>query len=544
MSHKFLPLAATGAATLALLLGALGPLAPQVFAANAAKPGNGVIVDGLFEEPDTLNPTQGPGETYSIMVESTLFQNLYTTEPNGSIVPNIATTVPTIANGGISKNGLDYTFTLKHTEWSNGTPFTAQDVIATWKLITSAGYVPISTSGWTDIQVIHAINPYKFEVVLKTPFQALLADCFSSEDTGIVPAQVFAHLTGKAANDATFNHAPTISNGPFMFKSWIPGTSITVVPNPHWFGPKVKAKQITFEIVPNDNTLLADIQAHSINVFWFAPIEDLSALKAIPGANVDMYQLPAWESADVNFRDPFLDNVKVREALEMAIDRNALIKKVWDGYATPIAADQTALSWAHNPALKPLPYDPTEAKKLLAQAGFTMGSNGYLEKGGKEFTITYSSTSGDPFRALDEELIQAWFRAVGVNMKIQNFPANAFFGTLLPSGKTWDLAEFEDLDGTDPGATMYSSYDGTSVENFGAFNDPTLNTLLTQQQSELTQAERQVTLRKAEAVIAQQLPELFLYSPDMIAVSQGITGYDPNPWTVDTWNSWDWAVKG
>jgi peptide/nickel transport system substrate-binding protein len=448
-------------------------------------------------------------------------------------------------NGGISKGGLTYTFTLKHTEWSNGTPFTSADVVATWKLITSPGYVPISTVGWTDIRTIHVINPYKFQVILKTPFQPLLDDCFATSDPGIVPAQVFAHLTGKAAVTAAFGHDPTITNGPFEFQSWVPGTSITVVPNPHWFGPKPKAKKIVFEIVPSDSALLTDIESHSINVFWFAPIEDLKSLEAVKGGHVYMYPLPDWEAADVNMRDPFLDNVKVREALEMAIDRQALVSKVWAGHATLIGADQTTLSWAHNPALKPLPYDPSESRKLLAEAGFKMGSNGYLEKDGKEFTITYASTSGDPFRALDEELIQVWFRQIGVNMKIDNVPANVFFGTLLPSGKTWDLAEYESGDGgTDAGAAMYSSFDGSSLENYGQFKNAALDKLLAEQQSELTQAQRQVTLRKAEVIIAQQLPALFLYSPDMIAATQGMSGYDPNPWTVDDWNSWDWSTKG
>lgn len=542
--RKLLPLMASGVATLALLAATVGPLAPSAMGATVKKPAaaaRGVVTDGLFEEPDNLNPTLGPGETYSIMVESTMFQNLFETLPNGKIVPNIATQVPTMANGGISKNGLDYTFTLKHTEWNNGKPFTAADVVATWKLITSPGYIPLNNQGWTDIQAIHVMNPYKFQIVLKAPFEPLVADCFASEDPGIVPAQVFGHLTGKEAASATYNHNPTITNGPFEFKSWVPGTAITVVPNPHWFGPKVKAKELVFQIVPNDNTLMADLESGAVNVFWFVPIEDVKTLQSHPGVHVDEYPLPAWESAIVNFRDPFLRSLKVRQALEMAIDRPALIKQVWGGHATAIAADQSSLSWANNPALKPLPYDPTKAKQLLAQAGFKMGSNGYLEKGGKEFTLVYSSTAGDPFRSLDEQLIQYWWKQIGVNVKIQNLPANAFFGTLLPAGKPWDLAEDENLDGIDPASSMVSTYQSTSIENFGKFSNPALDKLLAQQASQLTKAQRQATLRKAEAIIAKQLPELFLYSPDMIAATNGITGYDPNPYTVDTWNSWAWA---
>lgn len=532
---------AAGASATVLFAGFAG-LAPQAFAKSpvhhaAVKPGSGVIVDGLYEEPNLLNPAAGPTETYGGMVMTSLFANLYYTTPQGKILPRIATALPTITDGGKT-----YTFTLKHTKWSNGTPFTANDVVATWHLVMSKGFVAASTVGWTDVKSIHVINDYKFTMTLDKPFQPLVTDIFATDYPGIVPAQVFDHLTGVAANKAAYNDDPTPSNGPFKFKKWVSGAYIEVVPNPYWVGPKPKAKEIVFEVVPSDNTLLADAQSHSINVFYFDPVNFVSQLEAIKGATVHFTVQPAWEAITLNMRDPFLDNVKVRQALQMSINTTALINDVWDHHAIPAAADQPPDSFAHNPNLKPYPYDPTLAKKYLAAAGFKPGKGGYLYKDGKEFTLTYATTSDNPWRGEDQRLIQFWMGKIGVKVNLKTLPANAYFGSFLPSGQGWQMGEFEYAEGLDPEAGMLAMYGTGQVSNFGDFSNKQLDQLFNTALYQTTQAARAKTLQKAEAIIHTQLPQLFLYSPQEIDTSINMTGYVPNPFMIDTWNCYDWAL--
>jgi peptide/nickel transport system substrate-binding protein len=532
-----------------MVLVAASPLVAAGSHAKKAAP-SGVIIDGLYEEPNLLNPTEGPTETFGGIVMNSLFANLFYTTPSGKILPEIATTVPTIANGGISKNGLNYTFHLKHTKWSNGQPFTANDVKVTWQVIMSKGYVPASVVGWQDIQSISIANPYEFTIHLKTPFQPLIEDCFATAYPSIIPASVFQNLRGKAAADAKYAHDPTVTNGPFEFQQWIPGTSITVVDNPYWFGPKPKVKEIEFEIVTNQDTLLADMQAHSINVYWFVPIQQGSELQKTPGVTVSYANEAAWESATVNFRNPMFDmpnnphvpdGITVR-ALQMAINQHVLIKDVWKGRALPLAADQPPDSWAHNPNLKPYPYDPKEAIKLLESQGFTM-KGGWMYRDGKQFVVTYSTTSDNDWRAEDERLIQLWFKAIGIKMNIRDYPAQAYFGTVLPSGKNWDLGEFEYQEGLDAGAAMATLWTTGSNENFGDYSNPQLDALFTKQASELTQAERAATLRQAEVILHTDPPNVWLYAPQSIAATQGITGYSQNSWAYDTWDCWNWALK-
>lgn len=531
-------------ATVALLLGAAAPITSAHGATvHRAAGGAGVIVDGLFEEPDTLNPAQGPGEVFSDIVETSMFRNLYLIAPNKTMTLQLAASIPTIANGGISKNGLTYTFHLKKgLKWSNGSPITSKDVWATWKLITSPGFVAASTVGWSQVKNVKIVNDYEFQVILKQPFAPLIDDIFAGNDPGIIPYQVFHGLSGKAAQNATYNHAPTITDGPYKFVQWVPGASITVQANPYWWGPKPKTQKIVFEIIPSQNTLLADAQAHSINVYYFAPIEQAGPLSQISGAKMFYTTQPAWEAAYFNFRDPQLRNLKVREALAMAIDRTALIQNVWKGRAQPLAADQPSDSWAHNPSLKPLPYNPAKARQLLEQAGYKMGPKGYFEKDGKTLTVVYATTAANAYRQASEDLILYWFKQIGVQMVQHNVPSNDFFGSLLPSGQGWDMAEYEDIEGADPAAAMETLFQTGGVGNYGDYSNKTVDKLLTEQNSLLTDAQRKPLLQRAEAIMAQQLPIIPLYSPQGIEASIHMNGYAPDPWAEDTWNCYDWVA--
>jgi peptide/nickel transport system substrate-binding protein len=267
----------------------------------------------------------------------------------------------------------------------------------------------------------------------------------------------------------------------------------------------------------------------------------VAQLEAIKVATVHFTTQPAWEGIQLNLRDPFLDNVKVRQALAMAIDYQALVSKVWDGHAIEIGADQPPDSYAYNPNLHPYPFNLAKAKQILLSQGFKMGSNGYLEKNGTEFTLVYSTTSGDPWRALDQELIQTWFRAIGVNVVIKDYPANAYFGTVLPSGKGWQMGEFEFAEGYDPLAGMQPMFGTGGVNNYGNFSNPALDKLFTEAANTTSHATEKSLLQQAEVIIHDQVPEIMLYSPKEIDTSIDMTGYQPNPYMVDTWTSYNWA---
>ena len=532
------PVAAAGL-LIAVAAPAVGPAVP----AAAASSTSGAVVDGLYEEPGNLNPILGPDMTYSQIVDNALYRNLFMITPKGVMEPELAATVPTVANGGITKDGLHYTIHLNpKAEWSNGDPFTCQDIITTWKVITNPQVLAVTRLGWDHVKNITAVTPTECKIDLKAPFPAILIDDFTGQLPGILPSSVFANLNANQVNTGSFNHDPTVTDGPYMFQSWVPGASITVVANPKWYGQAPKTNTIVFKVIPDQNSLLANAQAHQINVYYFAPIEQAQQLKAISGAHVFYTPIAGWESADINFRNPVLRDRNVRVALEMAINRKAILQQIWKGLGELSAADQSSVIWAHNPKLTPYSYDPAESKILLTKAGWKMGSDGYRHKDGKTLQLVYATTSGNTWREATERLVQYWFQQIGVKMIIHDYPANVYFGTVLPSGKGWDLGEFEWTEGYDPISSEEQLYQTNGAQNYGLYSNKQADALITKASQQLNQADAKALIWQEQKILHQDLPALWYYTPDEIDASFNMTGYQPNPWVADTWNCEDWQL--
>ncbi len=513
-------------------------------AIGAASVTTGTIVDGLEEEPANLNPILSPSETFSEIVDMSLYRNLFMVNPKNQLVPQMATVVPTVKNGGISKDGLVYTIHLDpKAKWSNGQPVTSKDVQITYELIMSPEVNAVSKLGWDDVKSFQIVNDKEFKITLKEPDAAFVQDALASVMPGIIPYSVFGKMNPKDVNTAKFNSDPTVTNGPYKFVSWTPGADIEVTANPYWDGPKPKTKNIDFKIIPDQNTLLTNAKSHSINVWYFDPVQDLDQIKAISGATVHVTKMPVFEMAVVNFKDPVMKDVKVRQAMEMAIDRQAIVQQLYKGNGVLLAADQSSMAWSSNPKLKPYPYDPAQAKQLLTQDGWKMGSDGYFQKNGKDLSITYITTSGNSTREATERLIMFWFKQVGIKMTIKNYPANEYFGSILPSGKGWDLAEFQDQDSSDPPAGPQELFTPTGSADYGSYNNPTVNKLFAEQAVETNAAKRTQMMQQIETIFHDDLPALWYYAPEEIDTSINMTGYVPNPWDVDTWNCYDWALK-
>lgn len=511
---------------------------------------NRPIVDALYEEPNTLNPVIGPPSFYAEIVEATMFPNLFVTLPNGKVIPELASVVPTVANGGISSNGLIYVFHLRRgVKWSDGAPFTAMDVWETYHVIMSPKVNAITTAGFSDIKTFQIVNKYEVRITLYKPYTPFITTDWTNTQPGIIPYHIFKKIPLQDVNTASFNSHPTATLGPYEFVSWIPGTAITVKANPYWWGPPVKTKSIVFKIMPNESSILLAAKAHEINVDFFAPPEEYAQLKSIPGSDVVLAPFPDWEAIVLNWRNPLLRNRVVRVALAMALNRAAVAKAVWHGGATVLAADQPPESWAYDRTLRPYPYNPQQALKLLKGQGFTLRDGTLYTPSGKPFTLVFATTAGDPYRQFAQTIWQSDLAQIGIHLIVHDYPASTLFSSAVwQSGKVggqpggWDMLELAQVNVYDPTVLTQQSFESNDGF-YSGYHSAYLDTLIADESSLVTQSQRKPIFNRIESYLHYQEPWIFLFSWPMVDAAFGMSGYQPNPWYVDSWNAYAWSLN-
>lgn len=538
---------------------ATGP-GPTGTAAATTGPSGGIVTVGLYQEPDNLNPYLAV-QTASVLVRRLALEGLLTADPQGNYAPGLAAEVPTVANGGISADGLTITYKLKSgVTWSDGDPLTSKDVKFTWDLIMDPANKVNSQTGYNQIASIE--TPDDTTVVVK--FKQLYAAALSlfSIQAAVLPAHV---LEGKPLDGAAFNRLPE-GTGPFIISEWKSADSIILDRNPKYReAGKPNLDRIVFKIIPSNEVGSAQIRTGEIDVLWnlteaqipeFEQIADV-ALQVTPSSNIEYLglNLSMRGMADASMAHPILGDRAVREAIASAIDRTPIVNDLLNG-KSEVATSPIGLGWAAPEGIQVPPYDPEKAKSLLDAAGWTdTNGDGIREKGGTKLSLEISTPAGNQLRELSEQLLQQQFKAVGIDLVINNVPAATLFGNWAENGKlkrgdfdivmdTWGA----DLDPDDFLSTLFTSDQIPSAANDGAgwnffrLQDPQLDKAIADGRATLDQTARKAAYKTAAQLIANDLVYIPLYKRSKIdAFRSTVTGQLPNPWADFTWNAQDWS---
>ncbi len=504
----------------------------------------GTAIDGLYEEPTSLLPNTG-FIAFSIMVQETLFSPLFYSDAAGALHPGLAAEIPTVGNGGISRDGLTYVFHLRPgLKWSDGQPLDARDVDYSWRLWTNKDAVVNSTTGFDHIKsaqvsgdhlsiTFHLTSPY-------APFVGVWTDQVMP-----VPQHVLGSLTAKQINTSKFVFAPTVSSGPFEISSRKSGQNIVETRNPHFYMPgKPYLDRLIFRIIPDETALTDALAAHEIDAAWFLDISQFSTLNHISGYTFITPAAPNFEQGLLNLKNPILQDVRVRQALEYGLDRQTMVKSVWHNRAALGASDETSAAFSYDPSVKPYPFNPTKAAQLLDAAGWKLGAGGLRHKNGKTLTLRWSTTARSTFRAQDELIALTDYQNLGIDLRIVNYDGSSYFGSVLPGGN-FDIGEWENGLVYDPDTTAASFFDGNAFppkgSNWGYYNNPEYNRLIAAEEATTNVAARKAIFAKMQAIMNRDLPALWLYNPPTPAeYSNKLHNYAPAPFAYETWNTWEW----
>jgi peptide/nickel transport system substrate-binding protein len=551
---RFAALAATAAALL-LAAVAAGGCSRTSSNGTARTPGTrnpwtipGVLRMAGRQDPDNLNMLLG---TQTVDTDLSMFWAAYLFDYNdrNALEPELATRVPTLANGDISRDGRAITYRLRRgVTWQDGAPFTAGDVIYTWKQMLNPRNAVVSRFGYDAVARIERRDPYTIVVHLKRPFAPFVATFFTMANHSdcILPAHLLAKYPD--INHAAYNDLP-IGTGPFRIAKYEKGSSITFVANRHYWRGRPKLDRIDYRIVPSDNTMLAMIQSHQLDFFYRAPETMVESLRNIPGTRVNLSPFTRFADLGLNAAVSALSDVRVRRALAYATDRRALIDKVTHGVTIPGNTDQPPFSWAYNPHARRYGYDLAAAGRLLDAAGWRLQPGPIRQKDGRPLALTLVSFTGSDTVAAAEAVIQAQWRQAGIDVSIKNYPSGQLYATrsmggIEQSGK-FDVIFENWANGSDPDDSILlrCSMAPPAGWNVYHFCNPALDaaeqTALTSYDPEV----RRAAYARVQEIAADAVPFIVLwYQRELDVVNTDLKNYKPAHAVTPFWNAWEWSI--
>ena len=472
---------------------------------------------------------------------------LFRIDDRGALVPELALEIPTQANGGISRDGLTIVYHLRHgVRWHDGAPFTSADVVFTWHAMMNPSNDVLTRTGFDDIASMAAPDAFTVVVHLKHPYAPAVSTFFGPDlaPVCILPAHVLARLPD--INRAAYDTHP-IGTGPFILDRYVPGSRIVLRANGSYFRGAPKLKEVDFLIVPDPNTRAIMMRTGESDIYYEPATDELAALRSLAGVRVLDTPFNEFWYLDFNTSRSPMDDVNVRRAVAMGVDRAYVIRTVAGGMGTPANADQPAFSWAYDPAVRAPAYDPAAASALLDRAGWKLGPDGFRYKDGVRLSISYITSSGYGEATRFGPVFQVAMKRIGIDAAVKTYPTSLLYAAKADGGiiqnRRFDVAWVGWIGGVDPDDATLWDCDQIPPQgyNMSYLCDPRIDA-----QEHIALASYDRTTRKAaywriQQLLAEDVPVDFLYWTDTHdVVRDGIAHYHPPPAVTDFTDVWAW----
>ncbi len=358
--------------------------------------GEKVLRIGIGIDADTLFPISGTTTTvFNIM--RLMYEPLFTVDEKGKIRPLLAISY------SISKDGLVYTVKLrKGVKFQDGTPFNATAVKFTFQKILDPHILCPTRSDFAALKEVKVVDPYTVQFILKYPYAPFLTVLASGSASIISPTSF--HKLGSKVNTAPYG----LGTGPYEFEKWVRGQKIVLKRNPNYWGKKPFFDEVVFYVVPDPQTREAKLLSGELDMILQPPSADIQRLEQAQHVVVQKILSTRVMFIGINTQWGPLKSRKVRQALNYAVDKEAIIKDVLFGLGEPMDSVLPNFTLGHV-KLPPYTYDPQKAKELLKEAGYP---NGFK-------VILYTPVGRYLF---DKEVAQAigqYLRNVGIQVEVR-----------------------------------------------------------------------------------------------------------------------------
>ncbi|EDX87204.1 Bacterial extracellular solute-binding protein, family 5 [Synechococcus sp. PCC 7335] len=524
-----------------------------------------------WQAPTTLNPHLSPG-TKDREAASPVLEPLAAYNEAEALEPILAAEIPTTENGGISADGTTVTWRLKEgVLWSDGEPFTAEDVVFTYEFITTPEVGSTSTEFYGEIAEVKALDELTVEITFKQPTPAPM-NPFVGGSGMILPEHIFADYVNARARSAPGNTSPVGTNA-FMVTEFKPGDTIVYEPNPNFRGESPAFSRV--EMKGGGDTVSAAravLQTGEADYAWNVQAEPavIEALEAEGKGEMTYVFKPMMERVYINFSDPnrevdaershkdtphpFLSEKPVRQAINLAIDRETIATQLY-GEAGTVATNFIVAPDKYASPNTTYTLDLQRAADLLDDAGWIdTNDNGIRDKNGVEMELLFTS-SVNPVRQKTQEIIKQSLESIGMSVELKSVEASVYFGDATNHDSVnrflSDLQLFAfDSETPEPDSYMElyacdqisQKENQWSKENSSRYCNPEYDALLDQLAQEIDPEKRAALFVEMNDLLIEDVALIPLVRrSDAYAITNSLTNLEFTPWAASTWKMDGWG---
>lgn len=443
---------------------------------------------GMIGEAKTMDPSQ-VSDLVSFMVFFQIYDNLIQFDQDDKLVPALA------ESWDYNQDGTEITFHLRDdvTFW-DGTPLTAEDVVFSYERAIESSYTSSSTNMMDRMEYV---DENTCKLILKFPYGPI-EYCIGSAQLGIISKAHFEKVGAEG-----YSRDP-MGTGAYEYVSWASGDKIVIKANENYWKGSPRIKNVTFKIITDGTTAVLALQNGEVDLIDTPPKADRQSL--VDDSNINYLETEIAASVFVAFNNgkPPFDDVKVRKAFMMAIDKQQLVEGAVEGLGTPLNTwwPTPIGGWDDNTQLEGIPYDPEGAKALLAEAGYENG-----------LTVTLLTTDSQTYNK-PTEVYQQMLRDIGVTANIEKLERSTFFDR-VQSDRDYEVCVLASTTSVPDVDYIYSTFHSSNISegrNYMVVDNAELDRLLEEGRAETDQEKRYEIYRQVAELWNEEVFSGCLYT--------------------------------
>jgi len=552
--------------------------APTAAPTVAAKAGAGGTLSILMWQGPTIANGHLSQGTKDYVAARFCCEPLLTVSADGVFTPILAAEVPSVANGGLAADGKTVTYKLRpNVKWADGQPFTADDVAFTFQYVTNRDTAAVTAGSYASLESVDAVDPLTVRLTFKQPTGGWFVPFLGYNGT-VLPKHALANYVGTAARDAAFN-LKAFGTGPYLIQDFKPGDVLTLIPNPNYREPNKSAfTQVSIK-GGGDATSAgrAVLQTGEYDYAWNLQVESQVLEQLLQGGKGDLVLSPGGgvEQIFFNLADPttevdgersspksthpFLTDLRVRQAMALAIDRSTMAKQLYGqtGTATPNVLTIPTNLVSKNTSFE---YNLDKANQILDQAGYARGGDGIrVTPNGTRMHVVFQ-TSTNSLRQKEQDMVKDGWQKIGIETELKSVDASVYFASDAGNPDTYGhfsadaemftstpdspfpLLYMKRFYGRDPSTDWAQKSNSWSAPNFLKWKDDEYNTLFEAVGSEIDPAKAAATWQAMnDLLINASVVVPLIERKGVDAKVKALQGPNPGPFDVFSWNAADWT---